>query len=247
MLHLEGGSVPVAHERDPVCTSCAGLTLVAANMTFFASLAASAAGADHRALSMLDRFSSRSFQLSRFWAKRSVRCGLAQLWWASWVSSSCRNHGAAKDQVYGPPWLFALPVIAAALYASMAVMTRALGVKSTAAALTIYNQLMFLAVSSIVLSCLSDKGRPIPARNRPACISCSAPGPGPQAIRTGRYFALTGVCNGIVAYCITCGLPDGTVSQHCTVRIYRTAAGNFLGLAVLCRMANTRNLGRAVA
>ena len=60
------------------------------------------------------------------------------------------------SDVFSP--LSLLPIIAALLYAAMTMMTRKLGVRDSAAALTFYIQLAFLGISAVVGIAIGDGG-----------------------------------------------------------------------------------------
>lgn len=197
MLHLEGG-LSLLRTSRPGLHILRGLTLVAANMTFFASLAALPLGLT-TALYYVGPLFITLFSFAFLGEKVGpLRIGAIVV---GFMGVIVMQEPWRSGSSYGPPWLFALPVIAAALYASMAVMTRALGVKSTAAALTIYNQLMFLAVSSLFYL-LVGQGQADPGPESPSLHFLLRAWTWPTS-EDWPLFALTGVCNGIVAYCIT--------------------------------------------
>lgn len=197
MLHLEGGLSLLRTDR-PGLHVLRGLTLVAANMTFFASLAVLPLGLT-TALFFVGPLFITLF--SFLFLKEKVgplRLGAIAFGFTGVI---VMQEPWGEGSVYGPPWLFALPVIAASLYASMAVMTRALGGKSTAAALTIYNQLMFLLVSSLFYL-IAGQGQIDPGPNSPSLHFLFRAWIWPTD-QDWPLFLLTGVCNGIIAYCIT--------------------------------------------
>ncbi len=197
MLHREGG-LSLLRTNRPGLHVLRGLTLVAANMTFFASLAVLPLGLT-TALFFVGPLFITLF--SFLFLKEKVgplRLGAIVF---GFMGVIVMQEPWGEASIYGPPWLFALPVIAAALYASMAVLTRALGVKSTAAALTIYNQLMFLLVSSLFYLIVGD-GKVDPGPDSPSLHFLFRAWVWPSA-QDWPLFLLTGVCNGIIAYCIT--------------------------------------------
>ncbi|WP_332908320.1 DMT family transporter [Marivita geojedonensis] len=197
MLHLEGG-LSLLRTSRPGLHVLRGLTLVAANMTFFASLAVLPLGLT-TALFFVGPLFITLFSFLFLGEKVGpLRLGAIVF---GFLGVIVMQEPWGDGSVYGPPWLFALPMIAASLYAAMAVMTRALGVKSTAAALTIYNQLMFLAVSSLFFLIVGD-GKADPGPDAPSLhfLLRAWVWPGNQ---DWPLFILTGICNGIIAYCVT--------------------------------------------
>ena len=197
ILHFEGG-LSLLRTSRPGLHVLRGLTLVAANMTFFASLAVLPLGLTTALFFVGPLFItlfSFLFLGEKVGPLRLSAIGVGFLG----VIVMQEPWSAGSD--HGPPWILALPVIAAALYASMAVMTRALGVKSTAAALTIYNQLMFLCVSSLFFLLLGD-GQADPGPDSPSLhfLLRAWTWPRPEDY---KFFLIVGICNGIVAYCIT--------------------------------------------
>jgi S-adenosylmethionine uptake transporter len=175
-----------------------GLLLVGANMTFFASLAALPLGLT-TALFYVGPLFITLFSFVFLREKVGpLRIGAICVGFLGVLVMQEPWHSGSD---YGPPWLFALPVVSAALYASMAVMTRALGVKSTAAALTIYNQIMFLLVGALFYLAVGQ-GQVDPGPESPSLHFLLRAWTWPTS-QDWPLFMLTGVCNGIVAYCIT--------------------------------------------
>ncbi|GGC18273.1 membrane protein [Marivita lacus] len=197
MLHLEGG-LSLLRTNRPSLHILRGLTLVAANMTFFASLAVLPLGLT-TALFFVGPLFITLFSFLFLGEKVGpLRLGAIVF---GFMGVIVMQEPWSDGSEYGPPWLFALPVIAASLYAAMAVMTRALGVKSTAAALTIYNQVMFLVVSSLFYL-LVGQGQADPGPDAPSLHFLLRAWTWPSQ-QDWPLFILTGVCNGIIAYCIT--------------------------------------------
>jgi S-adenosylmethionine uptake transporter len=197
MLHLEGGFSLLRTSR-PGLHALRGLTLVAANMTFFASLAVLPLGLTTALFFVGPLFITLFSFLFLGEQVGPLRLGAIVL---GFLGVIVMQEPWGGGSVYGPPWLFALPVIAASLYAAMAVMTRALGVKSSAAALTIYNQLMFLLVSSLFFLIVGD-GKADPGPDAPSLHFLLRAWVWPTE-QDWPLFILTGICNGIIAYCVT--------------------------------------------
>lgn len=197
MLHLEGGLTLLRTSR-PGLHILRGLTLVAANMTFFASLAALPLGLTTALFYVGPLFITL---FSFLFLREKVGPLRLSAIVVGFMGVIVMQEPWSSGSDYGPPWLFALPVIAAALYASMAVMTRALGVQSTAAALTIYNQLMFLLVSGLFYL-IVGQGQADPGPDAPSLHFLLRAWVWPTA-QDWPLFILVGICNGIVAYCIT--------------------------------------------
>ncbi|MCR9109365.1 DMT family transporter [Marivita sp. XM-24bin2] len=197
ILHFEGGLSLLKTDR-PVLHILRGLTLVAANMTFFASLAVLPLGLTTALFFVGPLFITLFSFLFLGENVGPLRLGAIVVGFMGVIVMQ-EPWGGGSD--YGPPWLFALPVIAAALYASMAVMTRALGVKSTAAALSIYIQLMFLVVSSLFYLAVGQ-GQVDPGPDQPSLHFLFRAWTWP-ADQDWPFFIIIGVCNGIIAYCIT--------------------------------------------
>jgi len=197
MLHLEGG-LSLLRTSQPGLHVLRGLTLVAANMTFFASLAVLPLGLTTALFYVGPLFITLFSFLFLREKVGPLRLGAIVF---GFMGVLVMQEPWRSGSEYGPAWLYALPVIAAALYASMAVMTRALGVKSTASALTIYNQLMFLVVSSLFYLIVGE-GQADPGPDSPSLHFLLRAWTWPTA-EDWPLFILTGICNGIVAYCIT--------------------------------------------
>lgn len=197
MLHLEGG-VSLLRTSRPGLMLLRGLTLVAANMTFFASLAALPLGLT-TALFFVGPLFITLFSFLFLGEKVGpLRLGAIVFGFLGVVVMQEPWSGGSD---YGPSWLFALPVVSAALYASMAVMTRALGVTNTAAALTIYNQMMFLVVSGLFYLTVGQ-GHIDPGPESPSLHFLLRAWTWPTNA-DWPLFLLAGICNGIIAYCIT--------------------------------------------
>lgn len=197
MLHLEGGLTLLRTTR-PGLMILRGLTLVAANMTFFASLAVLPLGLT-TALFFVGPLFITLFSFLFLGEKVGpLRLGAIVV---GFMGVVVMQEPWRSGSEYGPAWLFALPVISAALYASMAVMTRALGVTNTAAALTIYNQVMFLCVSGLFYLVVGQ-GQIDPGPDSPSLHFLLRAWVWPAATDWPR-FVVIGICNGIVAYCIT--------------------------------------------
>lgn len=209
MLHLEGG-LALLRTSQPGLHIIRGLTLVAANMTFFASLAVLPLGLTTALFFVGPLFITLFSFLFLREKVGPLRLGAIVVGFMGViVMQEPWNEGSD----YGPPWLFALPVIAASLYAAMAVMTRALGVKSAASALTIYNQVMFLLVSSLFYLFVGQ-GQADPGPDSPSLhfLLRAWVWPTPE---DWPYFIVVGICNGVVAYCITAAYrmaPSATIA-----------------------------------
>ncbi|MGJ8605732.1 MAG: DMT family transporter [Marivita sp.] len=197
MLHLEGG-LSLLRTSQPGLHILRGLTLVAANMTFFASLAVLPLGLTTALFFVSPLFITLFGFLFLREQVGPLRLGAIVF---GFLGVIVMQEPWQSGSEYGPPWLFALPVIAAALYAAMAVMTRALGVKSRASALTIYNQAMFLLVSSLFYL-LVGQGQADPGPDSPSLHFLLRAWTWPSA-EDWPLFLVIGICNGIVAYCIT--------------------------------------------
>jgi S-adenosylmethionine uptake transporter len=197
ILFREGG-LSLLRTSRPGLHVLRGLLLVGANMTFFASLAALPLGLT-TALFYVGPLFITLFSFVFLREKVGpLRLGAICV---GFLGVVVMQEPWSSGSDYGPPWLFALPVISAALYASMAVMTRALGVKSTAAALTIYNQLMFLLVGALFYLAVGQ-GQADPGPESPSLHFLLRAWTWPTS-EDWPLFILTGICNGIVAYCIT--------------------------------------------
>ena len=197
MLHIEGG-LSLLRTSQPGLHIIRGLTLVAANMTFFASLAVLPLGLT-TALFFVGPLFITLFSFLFLGEKVGpLRLGAIVIGFMGVLVMQEPWKGGSE---YGSTWLFALPVIAAALYASMAVMTRALGGKSKASALTIYIQLMFLVVSSLFYLFVGD-GKADPGPDSPSLHFLLRAWTWPTG-EDWPLFVVIGICNGIIAYCIT--------------------------------------------
>ena len=197
MLHLEGG-VSLLRTQRPLLHAIRGLTLVGANMTFFASLAILPLGLT-TALFFVGPLFITLFSFAFLGEKVGpLRFGAIVV---GFMGVIIMQEPWSEGTPYGPTWVFILPVIAAALYASMVTMTRALGVKSSAAALTIYNQVMFLLVSSLFYLFVGQ-GQADPGPDQPSLHFLLRAWTWPTNA-DWPLFIITGICNGITAYCIT--------------------------------------------
>lgn len=197
MLHLEGG-LSLLRTTRPGLMLLRGVTLVAANMTFFASLAALPLGLTTALFFVGPLFITLFSFLFLREKVGPLRLGAIVF---GFLGVIVMQEPWQSGSDHGPAWLFALPVISAALYASMAVMTRALGVTNTAAALTIYNQLMFLVVSGLFYLAVGQ-GQVDPGPEAPSLHFLLRAWVWPSS-EDWPLFLIIGLCNGIVAYCIT--------------------------------------------
>lgn len=197
MLHREGGFSLLRTDR-PFIHALRGLTIVGANMTFFASLAVLPLGLT-TALFFVGPLFITLFSFAFLGEKVGpLRFGAIIV---GFIGVIVMQDPWSEGSEYGSSWIFALPVVAAALYASMVVMTRALGVRSSAAALTIYNQLMFLLVASLFYLFVGN-GRADPGPDLPSLHFLLRAWDWPTT-SDWPLFIGTGICNGIVAYSIT--------------------------------------------
>ena len=100
-----------------------------------------------------------------------------------------------------PRGAFFLPIIAAACYAGMQVMTRKLGAKSAASAMAIYIQLAFIGVSALFWVSVGDGRLAARVDNESLIFLLRAwiwPAPGDI-----WKFALLGLMSGMIGYCLS--------------------------------------------
>ncbi|GGB20400.1 DMT family transporter [Allosediminivita pacifica] len=98
-------------------------------------------------------------------------------------------------------WVLMLPVIAAALYALLQVLTRRLGVTSPASALAVYSQVTFLLFSTGFFLVAGD-GRFAEGVENDSLRFLLRPWIWPPADDWPLFIA-TGVCSGVIGYCLS--------------------------------------------
>lgn len=98
-------------------------------------------------------------------------------------------------------WVLMLPVIAAALYALLQVLTRRLGVTSPASALAVYNQLTFLLVSTGFFLVAGDGHLAEGVQNDSLRFLLRAWVWPPAA--DWPLFIAVGLCSGVIGYCLS--------------------------------------------
>ncbi|MFP7675318.1 DMT family transporter [Marivita sp. S0852] len=208
ILQVEGGARLLRTDR-PVLHLIRGLMLVGANMTFFASLAVLPLGVTTALFFVSPLFITL---LSVAFLREKVgplRIGAIVVGFLG--VAVMQEPWASNGNDIG--WLFLLPMTAAALYSAMVVMTRALGVSSSAAAMTIYNQLTFLGVSALFFI-LAGQGQFDPGPDRISLHFLFRAWEWPQSTDWSVLFGV-GIANGITAYCINAAYkmaPSATIA-----------------------------------
>ncbi len=145
ILRFEGGLRMLRTDR-PVLHAVRGLLIVFANMTFFAALAVMPL-ATVTALFFVAPLMITLLAIPVLGERVGKhRLGATVVGFLG-VLVMVRPGTAAEFDV--PVWVLALPILAAAGYAGMQVLTRKLGVNSPASALAIYIQTTFITVSAI--------------------------------------------------------------------------------------------------
>ncbi|MCK0151896.1 DMT family transporter [Marivita sp. S6314] len=208
ILQIEGGARLLKTNR-PWMHLTRGLMLVGANMTFFASLAVLPLGVTTALFFVAPLFITLLSVVFLGEKVGPLRIGAIV---AGFLGVAVMQEPWNSDG-NGIGWLFILPMTAAALYASMVVMTRALGVTSSAAAMTIYNQATFLGVSALFFI-LAGQGQYDPGADTPSLhfLLRAWVWPDPE---DWTVLGIMGIANGVTAYCINAAYkmaPSATVA-----------------------------------
>ncbi len=151
LLHLEGGWNLLRTDRPGLHALRAALVFLA-NMSFFAALAAlplATATAVFFIAPLFTTLLSVPILGERVGTRRLVAVGVGFLGVLAMMAPGADLGGA-------PRWALALPVVAALAYATMQLLTRKLGARSRASALTIYIQVMFLVITALVYFVAGD-------------------------------------------------------------------------------------------
>lgn len=209
IVKLEGGFSILRTDR-PWLHALRGMMLVCANMVFFASLAVLPLGLT-TALFFVGPLLLTLFS-AVFLGERvgPLRGGAIVV---GFIGVAVMQDPSALEAANGARGVLILPVIAAALYAGMATMTRALGVTSKASAMAIYNQLCFLLVSGGFFL-VAGRGDFDPGPQNPSLHFLLREWHWPDA---GDWWVLgsMGVLNAIMAYCLNAAYriaPSATVA-----------------------------------
>lgn len=208
-LQIEGGFNLLRTDR-PWLHALRGLMLVGANLTFFASLAAMPLGLTTALFyvgPLLLTLFSAVFLGERVGLMRggAIVVGFAGV-------AIMQNPSAIEIEV-ASRWVLVLPVLAAALYAGMATMTRALGVTSKASAMAIYNQLCFIGVSSLFFVSAGD-GTFDPGPDNPSLHFLLRAWQWPE-VADWWVLGAMGFLNAVMAYCLNAAYriaPSATVA-----------------------------------
>ena len=150
LARLEGGWRALATRR-PVMHFVRGSMLVLANMFFFSALAAMPL-----AETVTLFYTAPFFICLLSWPLLGERVGIAR-----WLAIAAGLGGVIVmmrpgAELFRPVSL--LPVLAALCYAAMTIMTRKLGLRESAVALTFYIQVAFIAISTLSGLLLGDGG-----------------------------------------------------------------------------------------
>jgi len=197
-LQFEGGFASL-RTRQGGLHLLRGLFIVGANMSFFAALA-SIPLADATALFFVAPLFITLLSIPFLGEQVGVRRLGAVVVGFGGVLLMLRP-GAGETADAPDRWTLLLPVLAAFLYAGMQILTRRLGVTSTASAMSIYNQATFIAVSFIFFLVAGD-GRYAVGQDSPSMIFLlrewvwPAPGDWPA-------FMLLGVLSAVVGYTLS--------------------------------------------
>ena len=150
LARLEGGWRALATRR-PVMHFVRGSMLVLANMFFFSALAAMPLAGTGTLF-----YTAPFFICLLSWPLLGERVGIAR-----WLAIAAGLGGVIVmmrpgAELFRPVSL--LPVLAALCYAAMTIMTRKLGLRESAVALTFYIQVAFIAISTLSGLLLGDGG-----------------------------------------------------------------------------------------
>lgn len=208
-LQIEGGFSLLRTDK-PWLHLVRGLMLVGANLTFFASLAALPLGLT-TALAFVAPLFLTLFSAVFLGERVGPLRGSAIL--IGFVGVAIMQDPRALEHAQDARWVLVLPVIAAALYAGMATMTRALGVTSKASAMAIYNQLCFIGVSALFFTAAGD-GKFDPGPDNPSLHFLLRAWQWPEPADWWVLVAM-GFLNAIMAYCLNAAYriaPSATVA-----------------------------------
>jgi len=209
ILQIEGG-FRLLRTNKPWLHALRGSMLVCANMTFFVSLSVLPLGLTtalfYVAPLLLTLFSAV------FLGERvgPLRGGAIVV---GFVGVAIMQDPNSMEVSQGSRWVLILPVLAAAFYAGMATLTRALGVTSRASAMAIYNQICFLLVSGAFFVVSGDGGLD-PGPDRPSLHFLLRAWDWPS-VADWWVLGGMGVLNGILAYCLSAAYrsaPSATVA-----------------------------------
>lgn len=197
ILRFEGGLAALRTDR-PGLHALRGLLIVTANMTFFAALAVLPL-ATVTALYFVAPLLITLLAIPVLGERVGVhRLGAILVGFAG-VLVMVRP-GTAEGLGVAPVVL-ALPVLAAACYAGMQVLTRKLGVRSPASAMAIYIQAMFLVVSALFWLVAGD-GRFAEGTTSESLIFLLRAWRWPESADWG-WFVLIGLASAVIGYCLS--------------------------------------------
>ncbi|ETX29847.1 DMT family transporter [Roseivivax isoporae] len=207
VLLSRSGGIAALRTATPGLHALRGLLVVAANMTFYAAVAAlplALATALFFVAPLFITLLSIPLLGERVGALRlgAVAVGF------SGVLVMQQPFGALPGDV--PRLVLLLPVLAAFLYAMLQVMTRRLGVKSSAVALAIYIQSAFLVVSALMFLVAGD-GRFAEGSGNDSVQFLLRAWVWPPA-EDWATFLLVGIMSGFVGYCLSASYRMAAVS-----------------------------------
>lgn len=195
-VYFEGG-LKILHTKTPVLHALRGLMVVAANLFYYAAMAVMPLGQVTALFFVAPLFitlMSIPFLGEKVGPLRifAVLIGLAGVV----IMQQPWNSDTQVSRV-----VMLLPVVSAAFYASMQVMTRKLGVSSAASAMAVYMQSTFLVVSLIFFLVAGD-GRFAEGQTNESMIFMFRAWTVPPAGDWPVFIGL-GVCSGVIGYCLT--------------------------------------------
>lgn len=212
ILQFEGGFTQL-RTATPGLHIIRGLLVVVANMFYYAALAVMPLG-DAVAIFFVAPLIITVMSIVFLHERVGVHRAGAIIIGFGGVLLMMRPGSGAADITFSR-WVLLLPVIAAAAYAAMQVMTRSLGVYSKASALAVYIQTVFLCVSVLFFLVAGD-GRFAEGLENESLIFLLRPWIWPSAA-DWPYLLLLGGCSGAIGYCLSAAYKLGnaaTVSSY---------------------------------
>lgn len=204
-LHLEGGLPRLRTDRLGLHALRAGLVVVA-NMTFFAALSVMPLGAATALFFVAPLFISLlaiPVLGETIGRPRLIAIGVGMLGVVVMMAPGVDWGGIER-------WNLLLPVVAAACYAGMQVLTRKLGSASVASAMAIYLQGMFIVVS-LGFFAVAGNGRFEDDVDNDALVFLLRAWVWPPAADIWR-FAVLGLMTGVIGYSLSQAYRLGTAS-----------------------------------
>jgi S-adenosylmethionine uptake transporter len=225
ILRFEGGLAVLRTDR-PVLHAIRAMLIVLANMLFFLAIAAMPLGAATALFFVAPLFITLlaipvlGEPVGR---QRLIAVGLGLAGVAIMVAPGVDWGGI-------PRWSLALPVLAAACYAGMQVLTRKLGARSQASAMAVYIQSAFI-LTGLAVFVLAGDGRYAPLAGDGPLLFLLRAWRWPDAGEWG-ILAILGLVSGVVGYCLSQAYRIGTASVVASYEYAALPLAIFWGWAI---------------